>query len=62
MYCRKTMNFVNKLSQKVNYQQEIKAENVIIKYCFTLKETLFLTAMTVAENEQSADVSHKMYI
>ena len=62
MYCKRTMNFMNEFSQRVNYWQEIKAENVIIKYHFTLKEILFSTAMIVTENEQSADINHKMHI
>ena len=62
MYHKKTMNFVNELLQKVNYWQKIKAENVIIKYHSTLEEILFSTTMIVTENEQNADVSHKVYI
>ena len=62
MYCKKTINSADEFSQKVNYWQETEAENVIIKYHFILKEILFSTAITAAENEQSADVSHKIYI
>ena len=62
MYCKKTMNFVNESSWKADYWQETEAENVIIKHHFTLKEILFLTAMIVTKNEQSADVSCEMYI
>ena len=61
-YCKETMNSADEFSQRVNYWQETKAENVIIKYHFTLKEILFSTAMIAAENKQSADISHKMYI
>ena len=62
MYCKKTMNFMNEFSWRVNYWQKTEAENVIIKYHSILKEILFSTAMTAAENEQSADVNHKVYI
>ena len=62
MYCKKIMNFVNEFLQKVNYWQEIKAKNVIIKHHSILKEILFSTTMIVTENEQSADISHKVYI
>ena len=61
-YYKRTMNFVNEFSQRINYWQEIKAENVIIKHYFTLKKILFLTAMTAAENEQSADISCEVHI
>ena len=62
MYCKKIMNFVNEFLQRVNYWQEIKAENAIIKHYFTLKKIMFLTTMIAAENEQSVDVNHEMYI
>ena len=62
MYCKKTMNFVNESSQRTDYWQEIKAENVIIKHHSILKKILFSTAMTVTENEQSVDINHKVYI
>ena len=62
MYCKKTMNSANEFLQRADYWQETEAKNVIIKHHFTLKEILFSTAMTVTENEQNADISHKVYI
>ena len=56
------MNPVDGPLQRANYRQEAKAENATMKHHSTLEGILFPTAMTVTENEQSADVSHEVHI